>query len=66
MSRGRAVLHWLLWLTVGGLRLLRAGTLVTTRSGALIFGPAVFSAATVMWLLVTLTVVWRHLARPNE
>ena len=66
MSRGRSVLRWTLWLTVGALLLLRAGTLVTTGSGALVFGPAVFSAATVMWLFVTLAVVWRRLTRTNE
>ena len=60
------MLRWLLWLTVGALLLLRSGTLVTTRSGALIFGPAVFSGVTVMWLLVTLAVVWRRLARTNQ
>ena len=60
------MLRWLLWLTVGALLLFRGGTLVTTRSGALVFGPAVFSGAAVMWLLVTLAVVWRRLVRANE
>ena len=66
MSRGRAVLRWLLWLTVGALLVLRTGTLLTTRSGALFLGPAVFSGATVMWLFVTVAIIWRRMARTPE
>ncbi len=63
MSRGRSVLRWLLWLSVGALLLGRAGTAVTTRDGTLLFGPAVFSAVALMWLFVTLAIVWRRLTR---
>ena len=66
MSGPRALLRWLLWLAVGALLMLRGGTAVTTRDGALLFGPAVFSGAAVVWLFVTIAVVRRRLAQMRK
>ncbi len=59
----RVVLRLILWLTIGALLLLRAGTAVTTPDGALLLGPAVFSGAALVWLMITLTMLRRRLAR---
>jgi hypothetical protein len=59
----RRALRTLLWLAVGALLLFRAGTSVTTSTGSAIFGPAVFSAAAVAWLFITIRIALRRLSR---
>lgn len=66
VTQGRTILRWLLWLMVGALLLLRSGTAVTTWDGALFLGPALFSAATLMWVFVTTTILWKRLVRSRR
>jgi len=66
VTQGRTILRWLLWLMIGTLLLLRSGTAVTTRDGALFLGPALFSAATLMWVFVTTTILWKRLVRSRR
>ena len=66
MLTARVALRTLLWLAVGALLLLRAGTSVTTRTGSAIFGPAVFSAAALVWLFITLRITARWLSRKRR
>ena len=61
--RWEPIVRWLLWIAIGGLLLFRAGTMVGTADGELVFGPAVFSAGLLIWAFVTATVIWRRVNR---
>ena len=65
-GRGGTVRRWVLWLTIGALLLLQAGTIVTDRDGELLLGPGVLSGAVLVWLFVTAAVVKRRFTRPRE
>ncbi len=56
----------MLWLTIGALLLLQAGTIVTGRDGELLLGPGVLSGAVLVWLFVTAAVVKRRFTRPRK
>ncbi len=55
--------RWLLWLTIGVLLFLQAGTVVTSRDGDLLLGPGVLSGAMLVWLFVTVAIVKRRFLR---
>ena len=60
MSRVRTVVRWGLWLTIGLLLTFRGGTTVSTSDGTLLVHPAVFSAAVLVWLFITVAIVRRR------
>jgi hypothetical protein len=66
LGRGGTLRRWLLWLTIGALLLLQAGTVVTSRDGELLLGPGVLSGAVLVWLFVTAAVLKRRFVRPRE
>ena len=66
LGRGGTVRRWLLWLTIGALLLLQAGTVVTGRDGALVLGPGVLSGALLVWLFVTVAILKRRFMRSRE
>ena len=55
--------RWVLWLTIGALLLLQAGTVVTGRDGELMLGPGVLSGAVLVWLFVTVAILKRRFMR---